>query len=467
MGESWRQKYLRALPAVDVVLGIYRRNHPQSRVKHETLVQGIQQIIDGLRKKMLLAKDEQEMESVACSPEEVAGQLEDWLSRLTEPSLRPVINATGTVLHTNLGRAPLSESALLAVQNAAGYCNLELNLQDGRRGSRHDHVEKLLVQLTGAEAACVVNNNAAAVLLCLSTVAAGKNVIVSRGELVEIGGSFRIPEVMAAGGARLVEVGTTNKTYLRDYRNAIDENTALLLKVHTSNYKIVGFTASVDSEELVALGREYGLPVMEDLGSGLFIDLSAHGLEKEPLVTERVAAGLDLVTMSGDKLLGGPQAGLILGKKDLVERIKKNPLMRALRPDKLTLAALEATLKIYLCGDPLAEIPVLSMLTVPLGTLERRARRLAEKLRAGGGGLLSVTVREDFSYVGGGAMPLTKLPTFVMAVKHKSMPVSAWAEKLRLAKPALVGRIQDDFLLLDPRTFKESQEEEVVRCLTS
>lgn len=466
MGENWRQAYLRTLPAVDAVVTIYKRTHKAATYPHSLLVQAVQEIVDTLRRRILAAGQEEELLGLGITPEEVALQVEAWLGHLDRPSLRRVINATGTVLHTNLGRAALAEPVKAAMQQAAGYCNLELDLEDGTRGSRHDHVEKLLMSLTGAEAACVVNNNAAAVLLCLNTLAAGKKVIVSRGELVEIGGSFRIPEVMAAGGARLVEVGTTNKTHLADYRQAVDEETALLLKVHTSNYQIVGFTAAVSVADLAALGRETGLPVMEDLGSGLFLDLFAFGLEKEPLVAERVAAGVDVLTLSGDKLLGGPQAGIIIGKRACVERIRKNQMMRALRPDKVTLAALEATLRIYLAGNPLRDIPVLAMLTMPLETLKRRADGLADSLRRKAAGLLAVNVREDVSFVGGGAMPLTKLPTFVVAVRPNNGPFTEWVRKLRAGEPALVGRVQEDWLLLDPRTIAAAEEEEVIRCLT-
>jgi L-seryl-tRNA(Ser) seleniumtransferase len=466
MGENWRQKYLRSLPSVDVTATIYKRTNPASRNPHPLVVQAVQEIVEALRRQILSAKTEEELVGLASTPEEVALQVEAWLGQLDAPSLVPVINATGTVLHTNMGRAALAEAAKAAMLSASGYCNLEIDLKEGRRGSRHDHVEKLLMSITGAEAACVVNNNAAAVVLCLNTLAAGKKAIVSRGELVEIGGSFRIPDVMSASGAKLCEVGTTNKTHLGDYKDAIDEETALLLKVHTSNYKVVGFTAAVDVPELVELAGEYSVPVMEDLGSGLFIDLTGYGLEREPLVGERIAAGVDILTLSGDKLLGGPQCGIILGKRPFVERIRKNQLMRALRPDKATLAALEATLRIYLTGDPLRDIPVLAMLSIPEETLKRRANSLADALRKKAPGLLAVNVRDDYSYVGGGAMPLTKLPTTVVAVRPGGGSFVHWVQKLRTGKPALVGRVQDDWLLLDPRTISEAQQEEVVRCLT-
>jgi L-seryl-tRNA(Ser) seleniumtransferase len=466
MGENWRQSYLRSLPAVDVAVSLFKRTNQSSRYPHALLVQAVQEIVESLRRQILSAENSSDLAGLGLTPEEVALRVETWLGRLDEPSLRRVINATGTVLHTNMGRAALPASVRNAMMDAAGYCNLELDLKDGKRGSRHSHVEKLLMSLTGAEAACVVNNNAAAVLLCLHTMAAGKNAIVSRGELVEIGGSFRIPDVMAASGVALKEVGTTNKTHLNDYKQAIDEETALLLKVHTSNYKVVGFTAAVDVDALVELGRESGLPVMEDVGSGLFLDMTAFGLEPEPLVADRIAAGVDVLTLSGDKLLGGPQAGIIIGKRVFIERIKKNQLMRALRPDKVTLAALEATLRIYLTGNPLREIPVLAMLAMPAEILERRALNLADVLRQRAPGLLTVNTRSDVSYVGGGAMPLTTLPTTVITVRPRNGSFSDWVQRLRTAKPALVGRVQDDWLVLDLRTVAQDEEEEVVRCLT-
>ncbi|MCW3489469.1 L-seryl-tRNA(Sec) selenium transferase [Dethiobacter alkaliphilus] len=465
MGENWRQTYLRSLPAVDTAVMAYKQNNPDSHYPHALMVQAVQEIVETLRRQILTAEDEKELKGMKLTPGELATRIDTWLSRLTSPSLRRVINATGTVLHTNMGRAALADKAIQAMEEAAGYCNLEMDLPEGRRGSRHEHVEKLLVSLTGAEAACVVNNNAAAVLLCLNTLAAGKKVIVSRGELVEIGGSFRIPDVMSASGAQLTEVGTTNKTHPADYENAVDEETALLLKVHTSNYKVVGFTADVSMEQLVSLGKKYQLPVMEDLGSGLFVDLTPYGLEPEPQVAKRVADGVDVLTLSGDKLLGGPQAGIIVGKRTYIERIRKNQLMRALRPDKVTLAALEATLRIYLTGNPLQEIPVLAMLSVSAAELQGRADKLAGRLRQEASTLLTVDTREDFSFVGGGAMPQTKLATTVVAVRPKSGSFSHWVQKLRTGEPALVGRVQDDWLLLDPRTFSMADEEEVVRCL--
>ncbi|HZK23908.1 MAG TPA: L-seryl-tRNA(Sec) selenium transferase [Oscillospiraceae bacterium] len=466
MVENWRNEYLRSLPAVDAVLMSYQSVFTDEHYAHTLLVQVVQEVLAQLRQQILAAPAAEKLVTLNLTPQAVASVVQARLESLKQPSLRRVINATGTVLHTNLGRAPLAQAATTAITEAAHYCNLELELQSGKRGSRHVHVEKLLQRLTGAEAACVVNNNAAAVFVALNTLAAGKQVIVSRGELVEIGGSFRIPEVMAASGAELVEVGTTNKTHLRDYRNAVGEETALLLKVHTSNYQVVGFTAAVGVAALVELAQEVNLPVMEDLGSGMLLDLSAFGLAKEPLITERIAAGVDVLTLSGDKLLGGPQAGIIVGKRKYIEQIKRNQLLRALRPDKFTLAALEATLQIYVTGNPLQEVPVLAKLSITAAALRQRAAKLAAAITAQAQARLIVEVREDVSYVGGGAMPTTYLPTYVIAVRHRQVPLHQWVAQLRLGTPALVGRVQDDWLLLDPRTIAESEEEEVVQCLT-
>ncbi|HHW41228.1 MAG TPA: L-seryl-tRNA(Sec) selenium transferase [Syntrophomonadaceae bacterium] len=390
-------------------------------------------------------------------------------------SLRPVINATGVVLHTNLGRAPLSDDALAAATAVArGYSNLELDLETGGRGSRYSHVEDLLKDLTGAEAALVVNNNAAAVLLCLSALARGKEVVVSRGELVEIGGSFRIPEVMAQSGAILKEVGTTNKIYPRDYERAIGPETALLLKVHPSNYRILGFTREVTREELVSLGRKYQLPVMEDLGSGVLVDLQQYGVGVEPTVQASIDAGMDLVTFSGDKLLGGPQAGVILGRSGLLQVLKEHPLLRALRVDKLTLAALEATLRAYQRKDAAETLPVLRMLAIRREELQSRAEHLRDGIACRAGDACSVTVIDGFSRVGGGALPLTELPTSLVVLRPKKATAAALAGRLRKGDPPVLVRVQEDGVLLDPRTIGEGDEEALVdavaaalRCLIS
>ena len=374
-----------------------------------------------------------------------------------------VLNATGVILHTNLGRAPLSAAAAAAAARVAlGYSNLEFDLERGERGSRMSHVERLLAFLTGAGAGLAVNNNAAAVLLALNSLAEGRDVIVSRGELVEIGGSFRIPEVMTKSGARLREVGTTNKTHLKDYENAITKDTGLLLKVHASNYRIEGFTAEVSLEELAALGEKHEIPVMVDLGSGALLDVSSRGVPREPLVAECLAKGADLVTFSGDKLLGGPQAGLVVGKKALVRRLRENPLARAVRIDKLSLAALAATLSEFLDPDRAwAENPTLRMLAVDPGTLKERADRLAARIDAAAAGRVHTSVVAAETAVGGGALPLSGLETFAVALRPVSGSPGRLEKNLRGGDPPLIARIQNDTVLFDLRTLS-SEEDDLV-----
>ena len=385
--------------------------------------------------------------------DELLARVAARLEAAAEPTLRPVVNATGVVLHTNLGRAPLAEAAIAALAAAArGATNLELDLLSGRRGERDALVAEDLRALTGAEATLVVNNNAAAVLLVLNTLAAERDVLVSRGELVEIGGAFRIPDVMAKSGARLHEVGTTNRTHPDDYRRALGPATALLLKVHTSNYRVVGFTAAVDLTDLVAIGREAGVPVMEDLGSGALVDLEPLGLPREPVVRERIAAGADLVTFSGDKLLGGPQAGVIVGRRELVERLAANPLRRALRPDKLTLAALGATLRLYRESRDLpAVLPVLRWLTRPLADMEAVGRAAAPALAERLGRGYRVTVVPSECEVGSGAVPVVPLASRALAVEHAEVSAEHIAARFRAARPPVLGRIHGDRFLLDLR----------------
>ncbi len=379
-------------------------------------------------------------------PGDLAAQLHEELRALRTPSLRRVLNATGVIVHTNLGRAPLAEEAIAqVVETARGYSNLELDLREGVRGSRQDHVAAILRRLTGAESALVVNNNAAAVLLALAALAEGREVIVSRGELIEIGDGFRIPDVLARSGAHLVEVGTTNRTRAKDYEKAIGPETAMLLRVHQSNFRVVGFTELPRLDELAAVARQNGLPLVDDQGSGALADLTG-----EPSAKESLAAGADLVCFSGDKLLGGPQAGIVVGRADLVERLRRHPLQRALRADKLTLAALEGTLRVYL--DAPQRIPVLRMLGQDGATVQARAERLAA--------LVDGTVEETVGRVGGGALPLAELPSFACAVDE------SLAASLRTGAPPVVGVVRDGLLLLDCLTLADDEIDEVAAAVT-
>lgn len=387
------------------------------------------------------------------------------LQREQRPSLQPVINATGVIINTNLGRAPLSQEALEAVrQVAGGYANLEYELEAGERGSRHVHVADLLRELTRAEAALVTNNNAAAVLLALSVLATGREVIISRGQLVEIGGGFRVPDVMRQSGCKLVEVGTTNRTRLSDYEMAITENTALLLVVHPSNFRIGGFTEVTPLHEIVELARRRGLPVMEDLGSGCLLPCEQYHLAHEPMPQESLVAGADVVCFSGDKLLGGPQAGILLGKAEIIQRIARHPLMRALRIDKMTLAALEATLRHYQRGEATTHIPIWRMIATPDNQLAQRAGTWAERLRAHG---MRARVQRGESTIGGGSLPGEVLPTTLLALDaaHIAFPLEELTRRLRLRPIPIVARISRDTLLLDPRTVLEEQDEEMMRAL--
>ncbi len=377
-----------------------------------------------------------------------------YINMKSKPHFRRVLNATGVVVHTNMGRSLLAPCAVQAVAEAcAHYSNLEFDLATGERGSRYSHVEKLLCRITGAEAALVVNNNAAAVLIMLDTMAKGKEVIVSRGQLVEIGGSFRIPEVMAKSGAFLREVGATNRTHLKDYEQAINEETAALMKVHTSNFRITGFTKEVSLNELKELGDRHGLPVIEDLGSGSLFRFDASGMNDEPTVQSVVADGADVVSFSGDKVLGGPQAGIIVGRREYIDKIKVNPLNRAVRIDKMTLAALEATLRLYLDPDSAGRsVPTLEMITRPEATLKTQAGRLARFLRGGLEGLAEVSTRKGVSRVGGGAFPERDLPTTLVALSPKGLTVDELKKALLETDPPLVGRIEEEAFCLDPRT---------------
>jgi L-seryl-tRNA(Ser) seleniumtransferase len=453
----------RLLPSVDLILQRVSESGRYAHLPRPLLKDLVNMHLDQLRAdirgRKLTTSEELQWSALE-------GPLHAFLDRASRPHFRRVINATGVVVHTNLGRSLLAHRAVEAVTEAcAHYSNLEFSLDTGQRGSRYAHVEELLCKLTGAEAGLVVNNNAAAVLLMLDTLAKGREVVVSRGQLVEIGGSFRIPDVMAKSGAVLREVGATNRTHPHDYERAITPETAALLKVHTSNFRIIGFHKEVGLRELVALGEKHGLPVLEDLGSGNLFDFTPYGLDHEPTVQETVAAGAAVVTFSGDKVLGGPQAGIIVGRKDYIDPIKKNPMNRALRIDKMTLAALEATLRLYL--DPVLarrEIPTLRMITASTEELRRQASKLARGLRralrgTGGGASAEITLLPGASRVGGGAYPERDLPTTLVAVRpqNKDIGVEALRDALLDTDPPLIGRIEHDAFCLDPRTLDESE----------
>ncbi|HVK10011.1 MAG TPA: L-seryl-tRNA(Sec) selenium transferase [Gemmataceae bacterium] len=449
---------LRSLPAVGVVLDAVQTLIP---AHGQTAVTGAVRAELGALRARLKAG---EALDGAVSLEAITRSVTARLETAAVPRLRSVINATGIVLHTNLGRSPVAEAAAKAAYEAArGYLNLELDLTSGTRSSRQNPIRDVMSPLLGCESATAVNNCAAATVITLRALAAGKEVIVSRGQLVEIGGSFRIPEIMAVSGATLREVGTTNITRIADYERAIGPDTALLMRVHHSNYRIRGFTESASLDELVALGQKHNLPVIDDAGSGALIDFARFGLPGDPVIGESLAAGADLVLFSGDKLLGGPQAGLIVGRKDLVQKIEKDPLMRAFRLDKMTLAALEATLRLY--GDEaraVSDVPTLRMLATPVNELRRRAEALAERLRAIPG--LAVEVMNDSAFVGGGSLPDLPLPTVVLAVAVKGLSDAALAGRLRTGTPAVLARVQDGRVLLDLRTVFERQEDALVEA---
>lgn len=448
---------LRHLPSVDKVLSSPPIKSIESIYPHTLLVNLIRQRLERERLNIIAGKP-------GSSVDEITQAVRLQLETLEKPSLRPVINATGVILHTNLGRAPFSQETIAAMGVASrGYCNLEFDLDSGTRGSRQVHIEWLLCQLTGAEAALVVNNNAAAVLLGLSALAKRKEVIVSRGQAVEIGGGFRIPDVMRQSGAKLVEVGTTNCTYIADYEQAITPGTAALLRVHSSNFKVVGFTSEVGIEELTALGKRREITVLDDLGSGAFLETVKYGLTAEPMVPTSVAAGAGLVFFSGDKLIGGPQAGIIVGKKPFIDKLKRHPLARAVRIDKTRLAGLAATLTHYLKGEAEQKVPVWRMIALPVTEIERRVTLWAEVA----GKLAKVVPGE--SMVGGGSLPGGTLPTRLLAIggegKRGLTLAQKIGQKLRTQATPIIGRISENVLLLDPRSVLPEEDEIVVKAL--
>jgi L-seryl-tRNA(Ser) seleniumtransferase len=450
-----QQAMLRQLPGVDHVLELCKGRQFFKDIPQKVLVNAVRKVLETMRNGILDARPGITADNL--SDETIIEAVTATVTRAAAPNLKTLVNATGVVVHTNLGRSLLPESVVQNISAIAGrYSNLEYDLDAGKRGSRHASVEDLLCEISGAPAALAVNNNAGAVLLCLETFARNKEVIVSRGELVEIGGSFRVPDVMAKSGGILREVGTTNRTHLRDYENAIGEKTALLLKVHRSNYTVIGFTAEVSLKELVELGAAHRIPVMEDLGSGTFVDFSKYGLVKEPTVQDSVDCGTDVVTFSGDKLLGGPQAGIIVGKKSIVDRIKQNPLARALRIDKLTLAALESTLRLYRDEKKaVAMIPTLRMLTMTIEDITARATHLANELKDIDPSRVDINLIERSSRAGGGALPVLELPSRCLRIQIRGMSANALEKNMRGNDPPIIGRIEDDAYIMDPRTLDE------------
>lgn len=440
----------RSIPKVDVLLEQEEIKAGIEKYGRDIVVDAIRIETEALRKYIGTCQSEDEAKDAVTN---VAASILARAGKMLMPNMKKIINATGTILHTNLGRAPIGMEHMQHIADiATGYSNLEYNLEAGKRGERYSHFEELLCKITGAEAAMAVNNNAAAVMLVLSSLGKGGEVVVSRGELIEIGGKFRIPDVLEQSGATLVEIGTTNKTHYSDYEDAINENTAALLKVHTSNYRIVGFTESVSNDELVPLAKEHEIPVIEDLGSGVLIDLSKYGITYEPTVQDAVRVGVDVVTFSGDKLLGGPQAGIIVGKKKYIDKMKKNPLTRALRIDKFTAAALEVVLKEYLSEErAIRKLPVLQMITKSLAEVDKEARKLKRFLKT-----LELDVELGIekceSQIGGGSLPLERIPSVGVTMKPNKISTAELEERMRFLEIPIIPRTVNDKILMDVRT---------------
>ena len=459
---------LRMLPSTDELISTPQAMSILPATGPGRLTMLAREAIESLRRELVAEISESAARESTRSRESLLLQasvrlLQLWTSR-RDARLRKVINATGVVIHTNLGRAPLSAEAILAIKEASGYCTLEYDLTTGKRGKRGAFVESSIAELVGSEAALIVNNCAAAAFLVLTVFAAGGEVVVSRGELVEIGGDFRIPDVLVQSGAKLTEVGTTNRTRLADYERAINEETRLLLSVHPSNYRIVGFTEKPSRSDLAELAHRKGLLIYEDAGSGAIIDFGAYGVSDEPFIGRVISDGVDIVTFSGDKLLGSTQAGIIAGRRDLIERVRKHPLYRALRVDKLMYAALEATVESYLRGTAETDIPVLSMLSMDREVIESRTRNFAAKVGGGSDGV-SIEVVEGESVVGGGSAPATGRPTVLMAIKHAQKSALDIEEKLRRSDVPVIARIENDAVVFDLRTVRESDEAELLQML--
>ncbi|MGD8502105.1 MAG: L-seryl-tRNA(Sec) selenium transferase [Syntrophobacterales bacterium] len=459
MEDSVSKETLRSLPAVDEILREEAIKEAVETYPRTLVVRAVRNILDRTRKAILsgeIGPDPQYFDR-----SNLVSIIYEEIERLASFTLQRVINATGIIVHTNLGRSLLAQDALERLQLiGSGYSNLEYDLQAGSRGSRYVHAEAILCEITGSEGALVVNNNAGAVVLVLNTLAQGREVVVSRGQLVEIGGSFRIPDIMARSGALLREVGCTNRTHLYDYEAAIGPDTALLLKAHTSNYQIIGFTAEVSLKDLAALGKKHGVLVMEDLGSGCFVDFTRFGLNGEPTVQDTVRSGVDVITFSCDKLLGGPQAGIILGSNELMTQLRQNPLTRALRVDKLTLAALEATLRLYRDEDAaIKAIPTLRMIATELGTLEEQAHDLLERLRNSMAAHIKGEVMDGSSMVGGGALPVQALPTKLVALSSEKISATRLEAHFRGYEVPIIGRVEQELFLLDMRTLQPGDAE--------
>ena len=458
------QNMLRNLPSVNELLERPPLKSLVDRVSHNVVVSGVRSFLDSMRGEIQNATAEMKVPT----PSELAERIAHWISSQDQPKLRPVVNATGILLHTGLGRAPLAAEAVQAMSEiGGGYASLEVDLESGERSQRVLAVEKLLCELTGAEAAAIVNNNAAATLLTLTALGKDREVIVSRGQLIEIGGSFRLPDVMTSSGAKLHEVGTTNKTRISDYASAINENTAALMNVHTSNFLVVGFTEQATLAELVALGAKRHIPVIDDIGSGALIDFAKYGVSGEPIASKSIQAGADVVLFSGDKLLGGPQCGIIVGRKTYIDRIAKHPMMRAMRVDKTTLGALAATLRLYRNADQVEKsVPLLSLLSTSIENLKNRAQRLAPQLAATGA-ISEAEPVEDQAMLGGGSMPSQLIPTWCVAVKPAKASIENLAASLRTTDPAVIGRVQQDRLLFDLRSVFPNQDAKIVEAAES
>lgn len=446
------------IPKVDELLEDEKIKELLDEIPRKIVLESIREETNKIRE--LIKEGNKTEESIRKRIENLSNKIQERSLEKDRLKLRRVVNATGTIIHTNLGRSPMNKEIMENIDEIArNYSNLEYDLEKGSRGSRYSHLEDIIKEITGAEEALVVNNNAAAVLLILSTIARDREVIVSRGELIEIGGSFRIPDVMEQSQARLVEVGTTNMTHLWDYENAINEETAALLKVHTSNYRILGFTSGVEAEEMKELKEKYQLPIIEDLGSGVLIDLSKYGLEYEPTVQDSIRQGIDIVSFSGDKLLGGPQAGIIVGKREYIDRMKSNPLTRAFRIDKFTIAALETTLKYYLDEETaLEKIPTLKMLSLAKEEIDRLARKLFNQIKELDiEGDIKLTIEDNFSEIGGGSMPLEELSSKTIVIEPENISSQRFEEGLRSYKIPVIARLYRDRIYLDIRTIKEEE----------